>query len=101
MARMKRAISEYVITGIQTTLPFGTFVMNHPKFIEGDFNTHFIQEYFNPEALITPTNSDFEVLATAAVSFFQGNKTVNSETETPSEASDSNWFSQRRGLRNV
>ncbi len=101
MARMKRAISEYVITGIQTTLPFGTFVMNHPKFIEGDFNTHFIQEYFNPEALTTPTNSDFEVLATAAVSFFQGNKTLNSETETQSEASDSNWFSQRRGLRNV
>lgn len=101
MARMKRAISEYVITGIQTTLPFGTFVMNHPKFIEGDFNTHFIQEYFNPDALTTPHNTDFEVIATAAAAFFQGKKTSNSEIETPAEASDSNWFIQRRGLRNA
>ncbi len=44
--RMKRAISEYYVQGIRTTLPFGTFVMNHPAFVSGDFDTGFIGKYF-------------------------------------------------------
>ena len=49
--RMIRAIDEYQITGIQTTLGFGKFVMQHPAFISGDFNTHFVEKHFKPEFL--------------------------------------------------
>lgn len=44
--RMKRAISEYKISGIMTTLPFGTFVMGHEAFISGKFDTHFVKTFF-------------------------------------------------------
>ena len=44
--KMKEAISHYKIEGIQTTLPFGTYVMNHPSFASGNFNTKFVEEYF-------------------------------------------------------
>jgi propionyl-CoA carboxylase alpha chain len=49
IARMIRAIDEYQITGIPTTLPFCKFVMQHEKFVSGDFDTKFIELYFKPE----------------------------------------------------
>lgn len=49
ISRMSRAISEYDITGIQTTLNFGKFVMGHEAFTSGNFDTHFVSKYFNPQ----------------------------------------------------
>jgi acetyl-CoA carboxylase biotin carboxylase subunit len=42
IARMKRALTEYRVEGIMTTIPFFTFIMNHPDFVSGDFDTGFI-----------------------------------------------------------
>ena len=49
--RMVSAIDEYDITGIQTTLGFGKFVMQHEAFKSGKFDTHFVSKYFNAESL--------------------------------------------------
>jgi acetyl/propionyl-CoA carboxylase alpha subunit len=51
IARMKRAISEYRIAGVQTTLDFADYVIDHEAFVSGDFDTHFVEKYFTPEAL--------------------------------------------------
>jgi acetyl/propionyl-CoA carboxylase alpha subunit len=51
IARMKRAISEYRIAGVQTTLDFADYVMDHEAFISGDFDTHFVEKYFTPDVL--------------------------------------------------
>ncbi len=40
--RMKRAISNYVIEGVATTLPFGAQVMLHPDFVDGNYATDFV-----------------------------------------------------------
>lgn len=45
MARMKRALEEFVIDGVKTTIPFHIRLFNHEKFIEGDFNTKFLDMY--------------------------------------------------------
>lgn len=45
---MIQAIEDYKIVGAKTTLPFGTFVMNHPAFITGNFDTRFVEKYFKP-----------------------------------------------------
>ena len=55
---MKFAIEHYHIEGIKTTLPFGTFVCNHEAFIQGDFDTHFVKEYFHPGEKQEPTEED-------------------------------------------
>jgi acetyl-CoA carboxylase biotin carboxylase subunit len=47
--RMRDAISEYKVEGAKTTLPFGTFVMNHPAFISGNFDTKFVDKYWHPQ----------------------------------------------------
>ena len=43
--RMKRALSEYIILGVKTTIPFHKAVLRNPNFISGDLNTHFIDTY--------------------------------------------------------
>ena len=52
IARMKRAISEYRIAGVQTTLDFAQFVLNHEAFVEGEFDTHFVSKYFYTRSII-------------------------------------------------
>ncbi|WP_284140361.1 MULTISPECIES: acetyl-CoA carboxylase biotin carboxylase subunit [unclassified Virgibacillus] len=42
--RMKRALDEFVIEGIHTTVPFHRLIMDHDVFISGDFNTKFLEE---------------------------------------------------------
>ena len=51
IARMKAAIEAYQIVGAETTLGFCRFVMQHPAFTSGQFNTNFVKEHFAPEKL--------------------------------------------------
>ena len=45
ISRMKRALSEFVIEGVHTTIPFHLNLLNHEKFVEGNFNTKFLEMY--------------------------------------------------------
>lgn len=49
--KMKDAIQNYHIEGIYTTLPFGMFVCNHEAFVSGNFDTHFVKNYFSKEKI--------------------------------------------------
>ena len=48
--RMLRALSEYVITGIKTTIPFHREILNDDVFISGNFNTSFLEKSFKRNA---------------------------------------------------
>lgn len=61
--RMVRAIDEYRITGVETTLSFGRFVMLHDAFRSGNFDTHFVKKHFSPEMLQSSLNENEEQLA--------------------------------------
>jgi acetyl-CoA carboxylase biotin carboxylase subunit len=50
IVRMDRALKEFVIKGIKTNIPFHRWLINHKRFIEGDFNTQFLEEEFYPKA---------------------------------------------------
>ncbi len=47
ITRMRRALSEYHVYGIKTTIPFFKRILQHPNFISGDYNTHFIANLEN------------------------------------------------------
>jgi acetyl-CoA carboxylase, biotin carboxylase subunit len=77
--RMLRAIQEYKIIGIENTLAFGKFVMEHPAFISGKFDTHFVQKYFSPDKLIEKLADDELHAATAFAGWLiQNHKPVTS-----------------------
>ena len=43
--KMRRALDEYIIQGVKTTIPFHQKLMQDPKFIEGDFTTKFMDSF--------------------------------------------------------
>ncbi len=45
IAKMKRALSEYIILGVPTTIPFHKAILRNESFIKGDLNTHFIDQH--------------------------------------------------------
>ncbi len=51
--RMRRALHEYEIIGVRTTIPFCLWVLHHPKFCAGDFDTHFVQNEFHDVGLLS------------------------------------------------
>jgi acetyl-CoA carboxylase biotin carboxylase subunit len=93
--KMVRAIDEYQISGVETTLSFCRFVMKHPVFISGSFDTNFVSNYFRPDMIKPSCDSEMQELA-ALISGFVLNKnqpeTIQSEPETKA---GSNWKSQR------
>jgi acetyl-CoA carboxylase biotin carboxylase subunit len=42
--KMRRSLDEFIIEGVNTTIPFHKKVLNDPDFINGDFNTNFIEK---------------------------------------------------------
>jgi acetyl/propionyl-CoA carboxylase alpha subunit len=91
--RMIRAIADYQISGITTTLPFGNFVMHHEAFIKGDFDTKFIEKYYTPE-MLTQTRPDLN----EAAAYSAGNLFFKQEgsVQTENKKEQSNWQLRRK-----
>ncbi|WP_286755634.1 acetyl-CoA carboxylase biotin carboxylase subunit [Roseivirga sp. UBA838] len=66
--RMLRAINEYEITGISTTLDFCSFALKHDAFISGDFDTKFVQNHFKP-GYLDAHNEEEETIAIALAAY--------------------------------
>ena len=65
--RMQRAIADYTIVGVKTTLPFCRFVLGHKAFVSGQFDTHFVGNYFDPEKYLNTEKADKEEELVAAL----------------------------------
>jgi acetyl/propionyl-CoA carboxylase alpha subunit len=64
---MIKAINDYKVVGVETTLPFGKFVCEHEAFVSGNFNTHFVKNYYSPEALEISAKEEAKIAALIAV----------------------------------
>lgn len=64
IARMRRALDEYHIIGVRTTLPFARWLMDHPRYIAGDFSTDFIAEEWENQSHLQEISSDPQEAAT-------------------------------------
>ncbi|MHA6247772.1 acetyl-CoA carboxylase biotin carboxylase subunit [Pontibacter sp. CAU 1760] len=91
--KMLRAIAEYQITGIETTLPFGTYVLQHEAFVSGNFDTKFIDRYFTPDMLQhKATEAEEEIAVALAGMLMQSKKATLVEAPGQSQAKKAtNW----------
>lgn len=94
--RMMRAIDEYQITGITTTLGFGRFVMQHEAFTSGNFDTHFVKKYFTPEVL-QESHEDEAIIAAMIMEQLLSKKKV-SITAPVETVEASNWIKNRKQI---
>jgi acetyl-CoA carboxylase biotin carboxylase subunit len=90
-----RAIDEYEITGLETTLGFCKFVMNHEAFRSGNFDTKFVENYFTPAVLQGKAVEEEEILAVALAVSAMETRIPKSETATAVESSVSSWRKNR------
>ncbi|WP_448702725.1 acetyl-CoA carboxylase biotin carboxylase subunit [Mucilaginibacter sp. AW1-3] len=92
--RMIRAIDEYQITGITTTLGFGKFVLQHEAFTSGKFDTHFVKKYFTPEVLNTQNADEAEIAALVMTKLLSEGGKVAVAAAVAGE--ESNWVRNRK-----
>lgn len=92
--RLCRAIDEYHIQGLQTTLSFGKWAVRTEPFRSGNFDTKFIDKYFKPEYLLQEDTEAEEVAALLSAYVWDKNK---KEVLTLSTANGhkSNWRLKR------
>ena len=64
---MIEAITQYKVEGVSTTLPFGTFVMEHEAFRSGNFDTNFVKKYYDSEKLKAQFDKEAEIAALVAL----------------------------------
>lgn len=93
--RMTRAIDEYEITGIQTTLGFGKFVMQHEAFRSGNFDTHFVSKYFTPDKLHIEAEEPALIAAIASL-LLNTKQSVSAQTNSVTQ---SKWRENRLKIR--
>ncbi len=92
--RMIRAIDDYQITGVQTTLSFCRFAMQHEAFRTGNFDTHFVKKYFSPEMLHAADEAEMELAALLAVQAIQ-ELSSSSNKNSALKVQSSGWKTNR------
>lgn len=74
---MIKAIDDYLVEGVATTLPFGKFVMQHEAFRSGDFDTGFVKAYYDAEKLKAALDTEAQIAAMLALKqYLEDRKTL-------------------------
>ena len=93
-----RAIDEYEITGVETTLGFCKFVMEHPAFRSGNFDTKFVEQYFKPDEIhrTDPDPDASLIAATLAAKLFDESTKHSSHKQENHADQVSLWRTNRK-----
>ncbi len=81
---MLEAIKEFKISGVETTLPFGRFVFEHDAFISGNFDTHFVNNYYTPGKLKEKQKASAEIAAMVALKYWMDKQKIVKPVENKS-----------------
>jgi len=90
IARMVRAIDDYQVSGIETTLQFCKFVMQHEAFVSGNYNTHFVKKYFTGKQT-DYQEDDEKIAAIVAAQLIQKTASKAVQKVASGNKSGSNW----------
>lgn len=97
--RLIRAIDDYRIVGVKNTLNFGKFVLRHPDFVSGKFDTNFVAKNYSPELLKNENEEEMEIAALLSEYVF-GKQVANTSTAKQSSTTGkSNWIKNRSSYR--
>jgi propionyl-CoA carboxylase alpha chain len=91
--KMIRAIQEFEITGLETTLGFCEFVMKHEAFRSGKFDTNFVAKHFTGTQPVQNGNQNEAMLAAMVATMVQEAKQMNL---TPSQADNISLWKKNR-----
>ena len=103
VARMRRALGEYLVTGIKTTVPFFTWLLDQPEFVDGRFHTTYLDEVLasrNGRPFVEAA-SEVEDVAAMAVALQAAMSAAPDVEAAAADAAARRWKMQARaeGLR--
>jgi len=103
ISRMKVALDEYEIIGCKTTIPFCEYCLNHSAFLEAEYDTHFVSQYFEKDVVVEGNRqaefSDTDTIMLATLSALLSEKSQHPiPIHTSQEQNNVNhqWWSARR-----
>ena len=107
VARMRRALGEYVVAGIKTTVPFFAWLFEQPEFIDGRFHTTYLDEVLSarngrPFVEPAPDVEDIAAMAAALQAVLSPRAVTSVDATAPAgEPAERRWKTQARaeGLR--
>jgi acetyl-CoA carboxylase biotin carboxylase subunit len=104
--RMRRALSEYLVAGIKTTVPFFVWLLAQPEFLEGRFHTNYLDDVLsarNGRPFLEPTPEVEEIAAIGAViqAVLSPGAVASPTAISPSDSAGRRWKTEARlqGLR--
>jgi acetyl-CoA carboxylase, biotin carboxylase subunit len=83
LQRMRRAVAEYSVLGIKTTLPFFARVLRHPAFVSGDYDTSFVETAFKDAPAASERPWDVALAAAALHAHRERQKAVHGAESGP------------------
>lgn len=95
ISRMVRAIDNYNIAGVLTTLPFCKFVMQHEAFATGNYDTHFVKKYFQSNKIHRDTLHR-DIASLVAAHLVEKHKYENKVTDSNAPNSQMSTWRKKR-----
>jgi propionyl-CoA carboxylase alpha chain len=95
ISKMIRAIDDYQVAGIETTLSFCRYALQHEAFVSGNFDTNFVKHFFKPEYLERAASED-ELEVAAIFAAWDRENTHQAPAQTPSQVQMKSAWKERR-----
>ena len=94
--KMVRALDEYEISGVRTTIPFCKFVMNNHEFKLGKYDTHFISDHYTPDLLNGFKEPEVAAILSAILKKSFSKPIPKNNQKTHSASNTTNWWTSRK-----
>ena len=95
ISKMIRAIDDYQVAGIETTLSFCRFALQHEAFISGNFDTNFVKHFFKPEYLERDASEE-ELQVAAIFAAWDRENSQQSPVQTTTQVQTKSAWKERR-----
>ncbi|HMW12778.1 MAG TPA: acetyl-CoA carboxylase biotin carboxylase subunit [Chitinophagales bacterium] len=90
--KLKKAIIDYNIVGVKTTLPFGEFVLHHSAFTTGNFDTKFVDNYYHPSKI---NKTELALATLIAAKLFEEKGQTFEHVSEGNIKNETNWKNNR------
>jgi acetyl/propionyl-CoA carboxylase alpha subunit len=94
---MRRALNDFTIEGVKSTISFCASVMRNAKFVEGDIDTRFIDKHFDPSILSIASIDQLLAAAVSAVLISVRRKQQTASGSKDVSHASNRWKDGRRG----
>ena len=93
--RTLKAIDEYQISGLKTTLDFGKYVLKHDAFVSGNFDTNFVRHYFKDPKIMHESMQEEEEMLVHGINQIWDSLKERDAVEYASKEITSSWKNTR------